>query len=84
MWSIALTSRICNGWLGRFLAPRLRAAGHVPIGLDVAPGANTHLVGSVADRAVVERTFTDYGIEAVVQWGKRGQAAAARRSENRG
>jgi hypothetical protein len=42
------------------------------------------LVGSVADRAVVERTFTDYGIEAVVQWGKRGQAAAARRSENRG
>ena len=27
----------------------------------------------MADRAVVERTFTDYGIEAVVQWGKRGQ-----------
>ena len=27
-----------SGWLGRFLAPRLRAAGHVAIGLDVAPG----------------------------------------------
>jgi UDP-glucose 4-epimerase len=55
-----------SGWLGRFLAPRLRAAGHVAIGLDVAPGANTQVVGSVADRAVVERAFSDYGIEAVV------------------
>jgi len=55
-----------SGWLGRFLAPRLHAAGHVAIGLDVAPGANTQVVGSVADRAVVERAFTDYGIEAVV------------------
>jgi UDP-glucose 4-epimerase len=55
-----------SGWLGRFLAPRLRAAGHVAIGLDVAPGANTQIVGSVADRVVVERAFTDYGIEAVV------------------
>jgi nucleoside-diphosphate-sugar epimerase len=34
--------------------------------LDVAPGANTQVVGSVADRAVLERAFTDYGIEAVV------------------
>jgi len=55
-----------SGWLGRFLAPRLRTAGHVAIGLDVAPGANTQVVGSAADRAVVERAFTDYGIEAVV------------------
>ena len=55
-----------SGWRGRFLAPRLHAAGHVAIGLDVAPGANTQVVGSVADRAVVERAFTDYGIEAVV------------------
>jgi NAD(P)-dependent dehydrogenase (short-subunit alcohol dehydrogenase family) len=36
-----------SGWLGRFLAPRLRAAGHVAIGLDIAPGAHTHVVGSV-------------------------------------
>ena len=55
-----------SGWLGRFLAPRLRTAGHVAIGLDIAPGANTQVVGSVADRAVVERAFTDYGIEAVI------------------
>ena len=30
-----------SGWLGRFLAPRLRAAGHEVVGLDVAPGAKT-------------------------------------------
>src|SRR6516164_4586388 len=58
-----------SGWLGRFLAPRLRAAGHLAIGLDVAPGADTHVVGSVAERAVVERTFSNHGIEAVVHAG---------------
>ena len=55
-----------SGWLGRFLAPRLRAAGHVVIGLDVAPGADTNIVGSVADRAVIERAFREPRIEAVV------------------
>ena len=30
-----------SGWLGRFLAPRLRAKGHDVTGLDVAPGVNT-------------------------------------------
>lgn len=58
-----------SGWLGRFLAPRLRTAGHVVIGLDVAPGADTHVVGSVADIIVVERVFGDYGVEAVVHAG---------------
>jgi nucleoside-diphosphate-sugar epimerase len=55
-----------SGWLGRFLAPRLHAAGHVAIGLDIAPGADTHVVGSVAERAVVERAFSSHSIEAVV------------------
>jgi len=55
-----------SGWLGRFLAPRLRAAGHVAIGLDIAPGADTDVVGSVAERSVVERAFSTHGIEAVV------------------
>jgi nucleoside-diphosphate-sugar epimerase len=58
-----------SGWLGRFLAPTLRAAGHVAIGLDVAPGADTHVVGSVADRALVERTFSEHEIEAVIHAG---------------
>jgi len=55
-----------SGWLGRFLAPRLHAAGHVAIGLDIAPGADTHVVGSVAERAVVERAFSSHSIEAEV------------------
>jgi UDP-glucose 4-epimerase len=48
-----------SGWLGRFLAPRLRAAGHAAIGLDIVPGAETHVVGSVSERAVVERAFAN-------------------------
>jgi nucleoside-diphosphate-sugar epimerase len=55
-----------SGWLGRFLAPRLRAAGHVVTGLDVAPGPDTQVMGSVADRAVVDRAFAEHGSEAVV------------------
>lgn len=58
-----------SGWLGRYLAPRLRAAGHAVIGLDVAPGAQTRVLGSVADRALVQRTFAEHGIEAVVHGG---------------
>ena len=44
-----------SGWLGRFLAPRLRAAGHVVIGLDIAPGVDTQVLGSIADRSIIER-----------------------------
>jgi UDP-glucose 4-epimerase len=58
-----------SGWLGRFLAPRLRAAGHEVVGLDVAAGAETQVRGSVADRALVERVFAERGIEAVIHAG---------------
>jgi nucleoside-diphosphate-sugar epimerase len=58
-----------SGWLGRFLAPLLRNAGHAVVGLDVAPGANTALLGSVADKALVERIFGEQGIEAVIHAG---------------
>jgi nucleoside-diphosphate-sugar epimerase len=58
-----------SGWLGRFLAPRLRQEGHHVTGLDVAPGADTDVLGSVADRALVEQTFADHGIEAVIHSG---------------
>jgi UDP-glucose 4-epimerase len=58
-----------SGWLGRFLAPQLRAAGHTVVGLDVAPGAHTQVTGSVADRALVDRVFADRGIEAVIHAG---------------
>src|ERR1700736_3799788 len=58
-----------SGWLGRFLAPRLRTAGHRVIGLDVVAGEATDVVGSVADRTVVERVFGDHGVEAVIHAG---------------
>ncbi|HEX8222721.1 MAG TPA: NAD(P)-dependent oxidoreductase [Allosphingosinicella sp.] len=58
-----------SGWLGRFLAPRLRQDGHHVTGLDVAPGRDTEILGSVADRALVERIFAEHGIEAVIHSG---------------
>jgi nucleoside-diphosphate-sugar epimerase len=58
-----------SGWLGRFLVPRLRAKGHHVTGLDVAPGAETHIIGSIADRALVDRLFGERGIEAVIHAG---------------
>lgn len=58
-----------SGWLGRFLAPALRAAGHQVAGLDMAPGADTDIVGSVADRALVERVFADHAVQAVIHAG---------------
>ncbi|MEA3011201.1 MAG: UDP-glucose 4-epimerase [Sphingomonadales bacterium] len=58
-----------SGWLGRFLAPRLRQDGHEVTGLDVAPGADTDILGSVADRALIDRVFAERGIEAVIHSG---------------
>jgi UDP-glucose 4-epimerase len=58
-----------SGWLGRFLAPMLRAGGHEVTGLDVAPGVETQVQGSVADRSLVERVFGERGIEAVIHGG---------------
>jgi len=57
-----------SGWLGRFLAPRLRNAGHTVTGLDVAQGVNTDIIGSVSDRAIVDQAFSR-GIEAVIHAG---------------
>lgn len=55
-----------SGWLGRHLAPRLRATGHVVTGLDVAPGPETRIIGSIADKRLVEHSFAEHGIEAVI------------------
>ncbi|MFS2021447.1 NAD-dependent epimerase/dehydratase family protein, partial [Massilia sp. CT11-108] len=51
---------------GRFLSPLLRRAGHVPLGLDVAPGPHTDVVGSVADTPLVRRLFAGYRFDAVI------------------
>jgi nucleoside-diphosphate-sugar epimerase len=58
-----------SGWLGRFLAPRLRCHGHEVIGLDIAPAPNTDYIGSVADGALIGRVFAESGIEAVIHSG---------------
>jgi nucleoside-diphosphate-sugar epimerase len=58
-----------SGWLGRFLSPRLRLQGHEVTGLDVAQGADTQVVGSVADRPLIDRVFAERGIEAVIHSG---------------
>lgn len=55
-----------SGWLGRFLAPLLRQAGHDPFGLDVAPARDTHAIGSVADAALVGRLFAEHRFDAVI------------------
>ncbi|MDG5487022.1 NAD(P)-dependent oxidoreductase [Sphingomonas sp. BGYR3] len=58
-----------SGWLGRFLAPMLRDAGHRVVGLDVAPGADTQVIGSVADRALIDRVFAEHAVRAVIHSG---------------
>ena len=58
-----------SGWLGRTLAPLLGENGHEVTGLDVVPGAHTDVIGTVADRALVERTMGEHGIEAVIHGG---------------
>jgi UDP-glucose 4-epimerase len=58
-----------SGWLGRTLGPALRAAGHAVFGLDVVPSAETAVVGSVADRALVRQVIGDHAIEAVIHSG---------------
>lgn len=58
-----------SGWLGGVLAPMLRAAGHAVTGLDPVPGAETQVIGSAADRDLVDTVFARHGIEAVVHAG---------------
>lgn len=58
-----------SGWLGRHLAPMLQQAGHRIVGMDVAAGPDTTIIGSVADGALVRRIFADHGIEAVIHAG---------------
>lgn len=69
-----------SGWLGRHLAPQLLAAGHTVIGLDVAPGAHTAVVGSVADRQAVAQTFAAAPVDAVIHAGALHKPDLARHS----
>lgn len=55
-----------SGWLGRFLAPALRKVGHEVIGLDVAAATDASIVGSVADRRLIDRIFAEHRPDAVI------------------
>jgi UDP-glucose 4-epimerase len=58
-----------SGWLGRFLAPMLRAQGHIVLGLDHAPGTDTQIIGSVADSALVASLFHEHRFQGVIHAG---------------
>lgn len=68
-----------SGWLGRYLGPALRAAGHDVIGLDVAPGAETSIIGSVADHALISDAFAARRPDAVIHAGGLHKPDIARR-----
>jgi len=58
-----------SGWLGRFLAPLLVREGYRVVGLDIAPGPATTILGSVADRACIDRAFAEHAPDIVVHAG---------------
>ena len=58
-----------SGWLGRYLAPLLRIHGHEVTGLDIAPGTDTQIVGTVADGALIDRLFAEHRFEGVIHAG---------------
>ncbi|MFA5964362.1 MAG: NAD(P)-dependent oxidoreductase [Sphingomonas sp.] len=58
-----------SGWLGRYLAPLLRIHGHEITGLDVAPGTDTDVIGTIADRALIDRLFAEHRFEGVIHAG---------------
>lgn len=58
-----------SGWLGRFLAPRLQANGYDVVGLDIVEGEHTGVVGSVADKGLVESVVSDRKIGAILHAG---------------
>jgi UDP-glucose 4-epimerase len=55
-----------SGWLGQTLAPRLRRDGHHVAGMDLRPGAHTSHIGSVTDRALLDRILAEEAITAIV------------------
>lgn len=58
-----------SGWLGRTLAPRLRALGHEVVGLDPVASPETAVVGSIADRGTVRAAIGDFRIQAIIHSG---------------
>ena len=55
-----------TGWLGRYLVPMLRDAGHEPIGLDIVPSEWTSIIASIADKHAIETAFAEHDFGAVI------------------
>jgi UDP-glucose 4-epimerase len=53
-----------SGHLGEALMRTLPSLGHEPIGIDIAPSPFTQVVGSIAERAVVDKCM--HGVDAVL------------------
>jgi nucleoside-diphosphate-sugar epimerase len=58
-----------SGWLGRVLAPMLRAAGHKVVGLDVVAGPETEVVGTITDPWLIHHVIGSHGINSIVHAG---------------
>jgi nucleoside-diphosphate-sugar epimerase len=72
-----------GGWLGRHLSPLLQDKGYRVVGLDVAAGAGTQVVGSIADRSLVARVMREQGIQTVIHGAALHQPDIARYSRQR-
>ena len=53
-----------SGHLGEALVTTLQARGHAVVGVDLLPGARTHRVGTIADRAFVREAMA--GVDVVL------------------
>lgn len=53
-----------SGHLGEALVSTLQARGHAVVGVDLLPGAHTHRVGTIADRAFVREAMA--GVDVVL------------------
>jgi UDP-glucose 4-epimerase len=69
-----------SGWLGRFLVPLLCEAGHDVTGLDIVPSPHTDVVGSVADRPLIDQIFAERLFDGVIHAGALHKPDIARHS----
>ena len=58
-----------SGWLAQALAPRLKRDGHHVVGLDVVPGPYTQIIGSIADRALIDEAIARHDLDAICHSG---------------
>ena len=58
-----------SGWLGRFLIPLLHKAGYKTLGFDPAPAQWTDITASIADRAALDKAFSEHDITGVIHAG---------------